>query len=481
MNVRGIANRAAWFMNNSLSRTTDEDDFEMRTPGYAPSRRDRPRPSFSFSMPCACRPHWRFYSALVAIALVFLAPAALQAAQRFPQPQFDTGHVVPLAGHPAVLQVAPPWADALILGVALLLIAWTVLRRRSGRAIMALALLNLAWFGFIRHGCICPVGSTQNVAMTAFGTGGLPWLIGFLFAAPLVAALCFGRVFCSAVCPLGAMQEVSIVRPLRVPRVLDAVLRLVPLGVLSVAVLFAANDAGFPICATDPFVGFFRRAAPLPMLLVGVAVILLGTVIARPYCRYYCPYGVLLGWCSRFAWKHATITPDVCIKCRLCERVCPVDAIQAPRAPGAERNAPGARRRLLALLLLAPVLVAGGALAGRLAAPALAAVHPAVRQQAHLAAMAADPEAHYLDAEAFRTLGGDPRQLTADVQMVESRFMLGALLGGAFLGLVLAWRLIALARLPVREFFRIDQSRCVSCGRCFKVCPRQHVWLKNRL
>ncbi len=423
-------------------------------------------------MPCARR--IGLFSALV----LFLAPAA-QAVQRFPQPQFDTGHVVPVAGHPAVLQLVPAWADATILATVLLLTTWAVLRRRSGRLIMALALVSLAWFGFARHGCICPVGSTQNISMTAFGLGGLPWLVGFLFAAPLLAALFFGRVFCAAVCPLGAMQEVSMVRPLRVPRVLDAVLRLMPLATLALAVLFAANDAGFPICATDPFVGFFRRSAPLPMLLSGVAVLLLGTVVARPYCRYYCPYGVLLGWCSQVAWKHTTITPDTCIKCRLCERICPVDAIQAPRAPGVARQAPVAQRRLLALLLLAPVLVAGGAMAGRTAAPALALVHPAVRQQAHLAGMAKDPEKTYLDAEAFRTLGGDARQLAVDVVAVESRFRFGASLAGAWLGLVLAWRLISLARLPTRESFEIDHSRCVSCGRCFKVCPRQQVWLKN--
>jgi len=417
---------------------------------------------------------------LASVAILLLAAAPLHAAQRFPQPQFDTGHVVPVATHQAVFQVLPPWADALVLTAMLLLTAWAVLRRRSGRLILALALLSLVWFGFIRHGCICPVGATQNVAMSACAGGGLPWLVGFLFAAPLVAAVFFGRVFCSAVCPLGAMQEVTIVRPLRVPRVVDAVLRLLPLGVLAVAVLFAAGDAGFPICATDPFVGFFRRAAPLPMLLAGVAVILLGTVIARPYCRYYCPYGVLLGWCSRVAWKHAGITPDDCINCRLCERVCPVDAIQSPRTPDTERNFPAARHRLLAMLLLAPALVAGGALAGMLAAPALAAVHPAVQQQAHLAAMAADPAICYLDAEAFRAQGGDSRQLAADVAMVESRFILGALLAGAFLGLALAWRLIALARLPMRDFFAIDRGRCVSCGRCFRVCPRHQAWMKRR-
>ena len=128
-----------------------------------------------------------FHCALVSLVFL-LAPAPLHAVQRFPQPQFDTGHVVPVATHQAVFQVLPPWADALVIMAMLLLTAWAVLRRRSGRMIMALALLSLVWFGFIRHGCICPVGSTQNVAMSACAGGGLPWLVGFLFAAPLVTA-----------------------------------------------------------------------------------------------------------------------------------------------------------------------------------------------------------------------------------------------------------------------------------------------------
>jgi ferredoxin len=409
-----------------------------------------------------------------------LLVSAASAASRFPQPQFETGHVVPVGQHPAAVKLLSAGGDAAVLIVALLLTAWAVLARRSRRLTLALSVLCVVWFGFVRHGCICPVGSTQNIAAAACDMGGLPWVVGFFFAAPLVAALLFGRVFCAGVCPLGAMQELAVVRPVRVNRVLDAVLRLLPITVLAVAVLFAATDAGYPICQTDPYVGFFRRSAPLAMLLVGVAVILLGAVVARPYCRYYCPYGVLLGWCARFSWRSPRITPDLCIHCHLCREVCPYDAILAPRALAPGREMAAARRRLLLSLLLAPVLVGLGALGGRTVAPLLARHHPSVIQQEHLQIQAAHPEQTFLDAEAFRAHGCDPRQLAADVAAVQARFLLGSSLAGAFLGLVLAWRLILLARLPVRTDYAIDPVKCVACGRCLAVCPRHQVWVAKK-
>ena len=41
--------------------------------------------------------------------------------------------------------------------------------------------------------------------------------------------------------------------------------------------------------------------------LWGVAFAILGIFIARPYCRFLCPYGVLLNWTSRFSWKHMIV------------------------------------------------------------------------------------------------------------------------------------------------------------------------------
>ena len=242
------------------------------------------------------------------LATYAIVPTATYAASRFPKPDFDTGYIADKIPNPMPDFTVSPLVDVLILAAALGLAALLIHRIRLRKWILFFGLICLGWFGFIRNGCFCPVGTIQNVAVALFTGARLPLAIALFFALPLIFALFFGRVFCSVVCPLGALQELFVVKPLRIPKALDSVLRIVPLIVLSIGIVCAVNGAGFIICRTDPFVGLFRKTATLPMLLTGMGVLLVGTVIARPYCRYFCPYGVLLEICSRISWKPVEIT-----------------------------------------------------------------------------------------------------------------------------------------------------------------------------
>ncbi|NIL97025.1 MAG: 4Fe-4S binding protein, partial [Planctomycetales bacterium] len=60
------------------------------------------------------------------------------------------------------------------------------------------------------------------------------------FLLPLVFTLFFGRTFCAAVCPLGAVQELVSVRHVRVPRWLDQSLGMLAYIYLGAAVILAA-------------------------------------------------------------------------------------------------------------------------------------------------------------------------------------------------------------------------------------------------
>jgi NAD-dependent dihydropyrimidine dehydrogenase PreA subunit len=226
--------------------------------------------------------------------------------------------------------------DVVLLAVAMGIAVWLVVTRRSRKWAIALTVVCLGYFGFYREGCICPIGSIQNVALSlADPAYKIPMVVTAIFFMPLVVALFFGRAFCGGVCPLGAMQELVVLRPVQVPRKLDDALGLLKYVYLGLAILLAVQPAiarDFVICRFDPFVGFFRREGFAHMMFIGAGFLVAGTVVGRPYCRYLCPYGVLLSWCSRLAKRGVTISPAEELDCGLCANACPYGAIEKNRA-----------------------------------------------------------------------------------------------------------------------------------------------------
>jgi polyferredoxin len=181
----------------------------------------------------------------------------------------------------------------------------------------------------------------------------------------VIATLMVGRVYCSFLCPLGALQDViarlsSLVEKKKkrklayatpVPRIRAVVFSLAILGVVS-------GWGGLVLSLLDPYSNFGRIVSGLlrPLLqlvfriLPGVGsaknvpfhwitlgallapLIALGVVGAmaalrgRLYCNTVCPVGTLLGFISRHAAFRLKITPG-CLKCEKCVGVCKAQCI----------------------------------------------------------------------------------------------------------------------------------------------------------
>ena len=150
------------------------------------------------------------------LVLLFIWHSVLFAQQRFPRPEFESGYTYPT--HQLPNQRGPLWdyMDVAVLIGALLVTSWLALKKRSRKGLIWISLFSLAYFGFYRQGCICSVGSLQNIALALFNNNySMPLSALLFFIIPLIFALAFGRVFCAGVCPLGAIQELTGIRPVK--------------------------------------------------------------------------------------------------------------------------------------------------------------------------------------------------------------------------------------------------------------------------
>ena len=401
---------------------------------------------------------------------------------RFPPPDFQEGHVLPETHHPTPRALWLYYGDAGVLVASLGLAAWLVLKKRSRRGVVALSIFSLLYFGFYREGCLCAIGSVQNVALALFNPSyAVPLTVLILFVAPLLIALFFGRVFCAAVCPHGALQDLVLVKPVIVPRWLEQGLSVIPYLYLGVGVLFAATGSTFLICRYDPFVPIFRMTGPFAMLLTGAAFVVAAMFVGRPYCRFLCPYGALLRLASSVSKWTPRITPDQCTQCRLCETACPFGAINPPSAPAPPPKAVAAERgRFLGLIAALPVLVLAGAwLGSRFSEPA-SRLHRSVglaefylQQQSP----AAQTNLTTVQELAFSRAQKEAAELLPEAVAVRRRFVLAGALFGVWIALVVGVKQLGFSFWRKRTDYEPDRAGCLGCARCFLSCPQERVRL----
>ncbi len=427
----------------------------------------------------------KLHRTILPLVLLLTAAVMSRAAEFIPLPTFSS-YEIPSTQNPAARAMWRDYLDVAALFAGLSLASYLAVKKRSRRGLFLLTIASLAWFGFWRKGCICPIGAIQNVALALCDSNYIvPISALAFFVLPLIFTLFFGRTFCAAVCPLGAVQELVAIRPVRTPAWLDHALGLLAYVYLGAAVVFTVTGAAFIICRYDPFVGMFRLGASANMLILGGCFLVVGVFVGRPYCRYLCPYGAILGLLSKISKWHVKIPPERCIQCRLCEDACPYGAIREPTVKPSAAQRSRARRRLAGLILLVPALIALGAVLGRNMEVPLAWLHPTVRLAEHMHQDEAgqtpqpSPENENLihEIEAFRNSGRSVEDLYREATALTATFGVAGAWLGAWVGLVIGIKLIHLSIRRRRTDYVPDRAGCLSCGRCFWYCPgEQALW-----
>lgn len=207
------------------------------------------------------------------------------------------------------------------------------------------------------------------------------------------------------------------------------------------------------------------------MLLLGGVLLAVSMFVGRTYCRFICPYGVLLRILSPLSRWRVSISPAACVDCRLCEQSCPFGAIRTPtrHKPRADR---GARQWLVITLTLLPLIIGLFVLVGWRAGDTLARTHPTVKLADKVSRFERAPTDPVIDeVQAFRNTGQPAAGLYADARIVQHRFAIGTSLMGAWMGLVIGLKLVGSAIRRTSNDYTADAGTCLACARCYRHCP----------
>lgn len=450
---------------------------------HATATRSVPPPRGESMNPLEPRGRSLILGACLCLLFFFATGIATHGVERFPPPEFDPGYTMPATPAPAARAQIWIYLDVAVLLGALSLAAYFVHVKRSRKWLFWLTVFSVLYFGFYRKGCVCSVGSVQDVTLALFNSGyTVPVGVLLFFLLPIVFSMFVGRVFCSSVCPLGAIQDLVVVKPFKVPDWLESGLSVIPFVWLGAGVLLAATGSLFLFCSYDPFVSFFRMGGSAFMLSLGVGFLVVGMFVGRPYCRFLCPYGALLSLFSRFAKYNVHLMPEECVQCQICDVTCPYGAILDPTGtpPGGDESKQ--KRQLAVWLALLPVLVLFGAWLGHQTSRPLSKLNGTVQLAEQIAVEDSGQIKDETNASrAFRQRARSTEELFATARQIRAQFDVGGWILGGFIGLVIAAKLAGLAAAVRRCAFEPDQAACVACGRCYTHCPTEIVRLKREL
>jgi NapH/MauN family ferredoxin-type protein len=184
---------------------------------------------------------------------------------------------------------------------------------------------------------ICPFGGIET--LTRFLSQGLyipkTGITNILLLiVVLISTILAGPVFCGWICPLGSIQDWTRtlakklkIKKIRIPEKLDFIFSFARYLVLFLIIRATYLSFNLVFLKADPYYALmhFYTGEVAPVALGVLAVTLVTSLfIERPWCRYLCPLGAILGPLGKISILKVKKPSQKCISCGACSRSCPV-------------------------------------------------------------------------------------------------------------------------------------------------------------
>jgi hypothetical protein len=180
--------------------------------------------------------------------------------------------------------------------VLALSIALTHLRGRR-RLRIAFQVVLVVYLGFINADMV------SQALLVGWAQNGVAWRVApglvLLTMAALVCPLLTGRqVYCTHLCPFGALQDWTrrVPRRFKVSSRILKPLRFLPALLLLWVVLVAMLHLPVSLVGIEPFDAFVIRIAGWATITVAAIGLIASLFVPMAYCRYGCPTGAMLGY-----------------------------------------------------------------------------------------------------------------------------------------------------------------------------------------
>jgi polyferredoxin len=199
-------------------------------------------------------------------------------------------------------------------------------------------LTAIGLFGIVLGSDPSPMGTVKD-AIVLLGSKGVifpPRLIAL--AIFLLMVILANKFICSWGCQLGTLQDLVFrlnrdskdrkgrFGQMKVPFVLSNSIRIV---FFLLSILFAFAWAMDIVGVIDPFKIFKPQAIGIAGGVFIVLLLVLSLFIYRPWCHFFCPFG-LVGWLAeKVSLFKIKVDYDKCVSCGACSKACPSTVMDA--------------------------------------------------------------------------------------------------------------------------------------------------------
>ncbi len=187
---------------------------------------------------------------------------------------------------------------------------------------------------------LCPFGGVVTIYQYATSGTFVQKIHESAFVLMILAfilAILFGPVFCGWICPFGTVQEWFGKIGKRIfkrkynnfiPYAIDRWLRYARYLVLAWIIYVTATSARLWFADFDPYFALFNfwtsEVAVGGLVVLGITLAA-SLLVERPWCKYACPYGAVLGVTNLFRVFSIRRNDGICKQDGACNRACPMN------------------------------------------------------------------------------------------------------------------------------------------------------------